>query len=88
MEWQSWQQGFRGGPNPFGGPDFDLRPFLRPFAQLSPLKMVSTAVAIIVLSGVALSAFSALLVSLFFLMLLMEALLGSDIISAKAEPPR
>ena len=85
MDWQQWQQGFGGG-NPFNGPDFDLRPFLTPFTKMSPLRIVSTAVAIMVLTGVALSAFSALLVSLFFLMLLFEAVMGSDIIQAAPEP--
>ena len=89
MDWNQWRTNFHTGPgaDPFGaGMEWDLRPFLKPLMSLSPIRMLTTAVAIIVLSGVAVSAFAALLTALFFLALLIESILKADVISAHAEP--
>lgn len=85
MDWRGWQGGYAGGPNPFGDMDFDLRPFLRPLQRLSPMRLVSTALAVIILTGIAVSALASLLVAVFFLVLLVESILQGDIIPARAE---
>lgn len=89
MDWRTWQGGFAGGPggpNPFGDMDFDLRPFLRPLQRLSPMRLVGTALAIIILTGIAVSALSSLLVAIFFLMLLVEAVMQGEAIPVRPEP--